>query len=343
MYNEYKGEVVEKKKKNILPFIIIGLIIVLVGGYFLFTKVLNKEEENNINDNNNNNGGSETTEKSEKVTPLMYEITKEGSDNKIYLFGSIHFANIADMEFPKYLLDAYNASTHLACEFDVDEFMKNTNQQELINDYLYSDGTSLKDHLSKETYDKVIKFAKDNYEYDEMVTNQFKPSFIESLVTQLVLKKTGISTLTGIDKYFLEKAKADKKTILEVESYKLQMDMENKISDKYYDLSLSELIGDIDKAVNDMKELYVAWSNGDEEKLIKLTEEEGDTPEEKALVAEYNKLLLFDRNIGMANKLKEYFNDNKKVFYMVGAAHLVGDKGIAKLLENDGYNVKKVN
>ena len=74
-------------------------------------------------------------------------------------------------------------------------------------------------------------------------------------------------------------------------------------------------------------------------RVVEIAQKKGD----KALVAEYNKLLLFDRNIGMANKLKEYFNDNKKVFYMVGAAHLVGDKGIAKLLENDGYNVKKVN
>jgi len=333
---------VVEKKKNILPFIIIGLVVVLVGCYFLFTKVLNKEESNS-NNNNTNNDSNNTVEKSEKVTPLMYEITKEGSNNKIYLFGSIHFANIADIEFPKYLLDAYNNSSYLACEFDIDEFMKNADQQELVNNYLYNDGTLLEDHLSKETYDKVIKFAKDNYNYDEVVTNQFKPSFIESLITQLILKKTGISTTTGVDKYFLIQAKNDKKEILEVESYELQMDMESKIPDKYYDLVLSETIDDLDKAVNDMKELYAAWQNGNVEKLIELSETEGETPEEKTLIAEYNKLLLYDRNIGMANKLKEYFNDNKTVFYMVGAAHLVGDKGIAKLLENDGYKVTKVN
>ena len=52
--------------------------------------------------------------------------------------------------------------------------------------------------------------------------------------------------------------------------------------------------------------------------------------------------MLDDRNIGMKDKLEEYFNNGYDVFYMVGAAHLLGDKGIAKLVEQDGYTVKLV-
>lgn len=334
--NGFTNDVGTKKKNILLPIAIVVIIAIIVGAYFLITKLGNKEEDNN-------KGNENVPVETEKVTPLMYEITKEGSDNKIYLFGSIHFANISKIEFPEYLLNAYTDSDYVACEFDVIEFMKNVDQQKLAEEYIYNDGTTLEDHLSKETYDKVIKYLKDNFNYEEEMAKVFKASYIESLITQLILKDTGISTISGIDTHFLNKAKADKKTILEVESYELQTEAQNKISDKYYDLALAQVIDKYDEAVNDMKELYAAWSSGDVNKLIEITEDNGDTEEEKALVDEYNKLLLFDRNIGMANKLKEYFNDNKKVFYMVGAAHLVGDKGIAKLIENEGYIVKKVN
>ena len=52
--------------------------------------------------------------------------------------------------------------------------------------------------------------------------------------------------------------------------------------------------------------------------------------------------MLDDRNIGMKNKLEEYFNNGYTVFYMVGTAHLIGDQGIAKLVELDGYTVTRV-
>ena len=45
----------------------------------------------------------------------------------------------------------------------------------------------------------------------------------------------------------------------------------------------------------------------------------------------------------MKNKLEEFFNEDKKVFFMVGAAHLVGENGIANLLVQDGYTVKQIN
>ena len=60
------------------------------------------------------------------------------------------------------------------------------------------------------------------------------------------------------------------------------------------------------------------------------------------LIKDYNKKLIDDRNITMTNKVEEYFKDNKKVFFMVGALHVIGDKGIAKELEQRGYTVKQI-
>jgi uncharacterized protein YbaP (TraB family) len=43
----------------------------------------------------------------------------------------------------------------------------------------------------------------------------------------------------------------------------------------------------------------------------------------------------------MAEKIKEYLSTNNTYFVVVGAAHLVGDKGIAKLMEKAGCSVRK--
>ena len=71
--------------------------------------------------------------------------------------------------------------------------------------------------------------------------------------------------------------------------------------------------------------------------------EDSYTDEQKKQIEDYNKKVIDERNTFMANKLIEYFNNNQDVFYMVGALHLVGDKGIAHQLQEKGYTVKQLN
>ena len=40
--------------------------------------------------------------------------------------------------------------------------------------------------------------------------------------------------------------------------------------------------------------------------------------------------------------VKDLLAEGRNVFYMVGAAHYVGDKGIVALLKSDGYTVERV-
>lgn len=73
---------------------------------------------------------------------------------------------------------------------------------------------------------------------------------------------------------------------------------------------------------------------GDEKALLELTNSmAGD--------AEYNKAMLIDRNIGMADKIDGYLKSDKKAeyFIVVGAAHYLGEHGVIKLLEDKGYTV----
>ena len=53
------------------------------------------------------------------------------------------------------------------------------------------------------------------------------------------------------------------------------------------------------------------------------------------------KVLLFDRNILMAERFSEIARE-KTLFCAVGAGHLPGQKGMLRLLKKDGFTVEAV-
>lgn len=334
----------KSNKKKIIIISIISIILVVIGAVFV-TKVLfsgsseNKEKEKD----------KEEEVVKEKITPLMYEITKEGSDNKIYLFGTMHAVNLNEFDFPKYVMDAYNESDIVAPEFDLVAVLQD---QKLMQEYAmsmyYNDGTTIKDHLSSEVYNNLIAFMKDKKMYNQMY-EYIKLNELESLITNQLLIDSKI-TSDGVDEYFLNLAKKDKKEIIDVESFEFQTSLLSSFSDRLYEIEIENVINNYEKNIEMLKKLYKIWKNGDSEELLALltpdlTDEELAklSEEDKQLIENYNIELVDKRNVGMKNKLEEFFENNQKVFFMVGTAHLVGEKGIANLLVQDGYSVKQVN
>jgi uncharacterized protein YbaP (TraB family) len=44
----------------------------------------------------------------------------------------------------------------------------------------------------------------------------------------------------------------------------------------------------------------------------------------------------------MTGKMEEYLKGKEPIFVVVGAAHIIGDKGIARQLRDKGYKVEQV-
>ena len=66
------------------------------------------------------------------------------------------------------------------------------------------------------------------------------------------------------------------------------------------------------------------------------------TPEEQALVDEYNYAMMEKRNAQMVEKAKEYLASGDTVFFAVGTAHLVDEDGLLVCLREAGYTVERV-
>lgn len=286
--------------------------------------------------------GEIKTQAEEEVTPLFYKITNNENSSTIYLLGSIHVADDKIYPLNDTIMSAYHASDYLAVECDIVN-IDSSIQAEQTKKMMYTDGTMIKDHINEKVYQKMVEFLENKGMYNT-VYDSFKPIFFTSLFESLVYEEANLNPNAGIDMHFINLAMKDKKSILEVESIDFQFDLLSTLSDEINNLMLESYIEDYAIQVENTKALYVAWKKGDIKDLerLSLAEDESMTETERKLYEEYKKLLLNNRNHGMASKLEQYMAENKNVFCLVGAGHIVGNEGVAKLLENNGYTVEQI-
>ena len=151
---------------------------------------------------------------------------------------------------------------------------------------------------------------------------------------------SGISTTAGygpgVDAYFLEKAKGNK-TILELEGIAYQYDLLNSFSDLDQENAFIGDLKGIDIAVTELNGMYDSYKAGDEKALIELLLR--PVPN---VSADYNKKLLTDRNIGMADKIDSYLKTKDTYFVIAGAAHFIGDSSVIEFLTKKGYTVERI-
>ena len=82
-----------------------------------------------------------------------------------------------------------------------------------------------------------------------------------------------------------------------------------------------------------------AWLAGADDEFLALFEQQAG---ESELAREFNRMLLDERNIGMAESIAGYLQGTGTYFVLVGAAHFVGDNGIISLLERKDINGSRI-
>ena len=308
------------------------------------------ESQVSTSSKSNNESNSQTSHDStgiNLITPLMWK-AEDKDGNYAYLFGSIHAGDDMVNHLPDYFEKAYSDSDMLAFEVDMsDVFSSITTDTKFLTDMIYSDGTTIKDHISTETYDSIVQILKENGMYNAMY-DYYKPLMWESLLENIVIAKAGLNASNGVDITLTTRAKKDGKEINEVESMEFQMSMFNNFSDELIELMLAQYAEEnaIDEQVREITNLYEKWKKGTmtAEDVADDSEIDVDelTEEQQELLEEYNTSMLTDRNSGMTQKLIEYMKSGKTAMLVVGSAHFLGDEGIVSLLQEQGITVTKI-
>lgn len=283
-----------------------------------------------------------------KINPTIWRVTdKDG--NYIYMMGTIHAADSSVYDTPDYYEAVYADSDAIAVECDITTQTDDiTSSFALLGKMMYSDGTTIKDHVSEDIYNSSVKILKDEGMYSPLY-DYYKPVLWTSLMDTISLKYSGLDTKMGVDMTMINRAKSDEKEVIEIESVDFQEDMLINFSDEIQELLLKAYSEDFnaEESGKELKELYENWKNGTlSEELVSdeiPTEADGYTAEEIAAYEEYSKQMITDRNKGMADAAIEYLSGDKTIMFMVGAAHFYGEDGIIKLLESEGCKFEVIN
>ena len=269
----------------------------------------------------------------EKDKLFFYEI--KGEKNKVYILGSIHLGHPEFYPMPERIEEAYRNSKYLCVEINIDSA---ENRKKLMGNkslLFIKDDKTLKDILPENLYLKLENvFKETGMSIDSY--KKMKPWVVSSVVVMFQSMSLGFSPQYGIDKYFMDKAKKTKE-IKELENLDYQIDLfEKKINDIDY---LAGVLLDYKLVKYKVNDLIKAWRSGDEERLEKLTMDSFTPYEDSG--SKMADVLIFNRNNEMAEKIKTYLKDDRDYFVVVGAGHVIGEKGIVSLLKKAGFKAEK--
>lgn len=264
----------------------------------------------------------------------LWKISKNG--NELYLGGTIHVLKKEDYPLPVEFNKAFEKSDKLVFETNIEMTKTPEFGQKMTRMLTFPAGKSLKDAISKKTFNKLKKYlAERNIPVESFLS--YKPSMIVLVITVIELQKMGMVDV-GVDEYFHNKAKQAGKTTKYFETVDEQLEFIRTMGQGNEDAMLLSSIDDMSRMEAVMNTIKSAWVSGDENKLVEvgLTEMMRDYP------GIYQSLLV-KRNNNWMPHIERMMGDKKVEMILVGALHLVGKDGLLQQLRDKGYTVKQFN
>jgi uncharacterized protein len=259
----------------------------------------------------------------------------QSQTSTLYLLGSIHFLKQENYPLHPAIEKAFAQSTILVVEADIGDPGK-ISSDKIVRLATYPGDDSLENHLSAETYSLLRNELGKLGMPLELLARQ-KPWFLALSLEALELMKLGFDPGYGIDAYFLSKAKGSRK-VLELEGIDEQLTLLSSFSDRDQELFLVYTLRDLKVLGDETAALVRAWSTGNVNGMDSIITK---TVREDRRLEPIFKRLLDDRNKAMVSTIEGYLKTRETYFVVVGAGHLVGDKGIVRILKERGYSIEQ--
>lgn len=265
---------------------------------------------------------------------FLWKVTSEG--NTVYVLGSLHMLRQQDYPLNKSIEDAFSKSVILAVEANIND-VANLDLQTLMEKALYPENETLEDNVSQETYE-TIKKETGRLGLPLMLVDRQKPWFLALSLTSMELLRLGFNPSYGIDMHFMNKASGEKE-IVELESLEYQIDLLSNLSDDEQESFLLYTLRDLHVLEQELQSMIIAWKSGDPKALASIMKKSAAGDIDMSTV--YEKLIT-ERNRNMVGKIEGYLEEDETYFVIIGAGHLVGEKGIINFLKEKGYTVKQM-
>ncbi|WP_175614951.1 TraB/GumN family protein [Piscibacillus halophilus] len=296
-------------------------------------------EEMEEADSNTDHAEDEAEEvEGERPEGFLWKV--EQGPTTVYLLGTIHIAPRDFFPLSETVEQAYEESDVVVPEIDMNN-IDMFEMEQVRNQYAsYQDGTTLEDHISPELYEQIEDIFEGTIVPMESV-KQYKPWFVTNQIEQMKILELGYTD--GVDQYFLNKADSDEKEVVALETVEDQLSIFADLSEDYQIEMLEETIESQDNYEEELNGMLEVYRQGDEEALLDMliVEEEESDPEDEAYLTALND----ERNYHMAEQIQEFLEaeEDQTYFVIVGSLHLTLEPHIGSILEEEGYEVTRVN
>ncbi|WOD09383.1 TraB/GumN family protein [Marinomonas sp. GJ51-6] len=255
--------------------------------------------------------------------------------NTVYIGGTIHLLTPQDYPLPKAYDIAYQASSKIIFETNMDTISSAAFQKNLQDNMLYTDGTTLDKILPSDTYQSLVAYLNSRNIPINAVQN-LKPSSLAMSLNMIELKHLGY-TSEGVDMFYSRKASQENKPKGWLEEPEEQISALSSFNQENEEQIIEYALDDIKEMPSTMDKLRNSWRSGDMETMasLEIVDLKRDYPDV------YESLLTKRNNLWMP-QIETMLNNSQVEFIMVGAMHLAGSDSILKKLKNRGYEVKQL-
>ncbi len=256
-------------------------------------------------------------------------------DNSLYIGGTIHILAPEDYPLPSEYETAYKHASTLVFETDMAAVKSVEFQQKMLGMMTYTDGRSLKDDLSQQSYQKLeTHLAQRGMPIAQMAA--MKPSLISITLSIIELQSLGF-TSEGVDQFYSDKGTQAGKTIQWLETPDEQLSFLANLGGNDNDALIEYTLRDIKKMPALIGDMRTSWREGDMQKMADIS----IVPFKQDYAQIYQDLIV-TRNANWMPHIEDMLKTSNVEFIMVGAMHLAGDDSVLKQLKAQGYSVEKL-
>ena len=259
---------------------------------------------------------------------LLYQISGNGLTEASYLYGTIHILPKDKFELSNSLKRAFDASTTIAMEVDLD--MSGAEKIALAQKVMLPDGKTLKDFMAAQDYLQLKAYCIDSLQWSESKferSSKLKPMFFSSVLIQ-----ENMSNMASYEMEFNKMAKKRKKETIGLETIEFQLGLFDQLP---MQTQVDMLKQDYKSDMKNYDTLLACYLREDLETLGKLM------AEETSAYPEFNELMLVQRNKSWIAPMRAQMQ-KESTFFGVGAAHLSGPDGVVALLRAQGFTVTAI-
>jgi uncharacterized protein YbaP (TraB family) len=290
--------------------------------------------------------GNRSAAGSSEQKHFFWKVSDENSS--VWVLGSIHLADSTLYPLAPVIDSAFAHAEELAVELNmndeevVKEIGKESVSQGMLEDRL------LRDILPPEMWNTLDSLCV-AWDIPMVVFEKMRPWLVATTLSAYAFEQAGLNPEYGIDYVLLDRAAANGKAIVGLETAEEQIGAladttESDSAGVYY---LKTTLREIAEFETLVKNLIHAWKTGDDDLLRSILDKDDEEDEEKLsgdqkFKDEYEQRVYVNRNAKMADSIAAFLREDRNVFVVVGVAHLALEKdNVVDVLKRRGLKVER--